>query len=61
VVPSDGEVVVPAGTTEVPVYGRAYPESSAYPAAIPDQGVAPLQYTQPGRPRRRRRPETDYY
>ena len=45
VMPSDGEVVVPAGTTEVPVYGRAYPESSAYPAAIPDQGVAPLQYT----------------
>ena len=45
VLPSDGEVVVPRGTQEVPVYGRAYPESAAYPAEIPDQGVVPLQYT----------------
>ncbi|HSE09737.1 MAG TPA: N-acetylmuramoyl-L-alanine amidase [Nocardioidaceae bacterium] len=45
VVPSDGQVVVTAGDSEVPVYGRAYPESSAYPDAIPDQGVVPMQYT----------------
>ena len=45
VVPSQGAVVEPAGAAEVPVYGRAYPESSAYPAEIPDQGVVPLQYT----------------
>ncbi len=49
VVPSDGEVVVAKGSEPVPVYGRAYPESSAYPAEIPDQGVFPLQYTlEPG-------------
>ena len=45
VVPSQGQVVEPAGDEAVPVYGRAYPESSAYPAEIPDQGVVPLQYT----------------
>lgn len=45
VVPSQGMLVTPAGATGVPVYGRAYPESSAYPAGIPDQGVVPLQYT----------------
>jgi N-acetyl-anhydromuramyl-L-alanine amidase AmpD len=45
VVPSQGKVVVAAGEQEVPVYGRAYPESSAYPAAIPDQDVVPLPYT----------------
>jgi hypothetical protein len=45
VVPSEGKVVVAKGDAPVPVYGRAYPESSAYPAGIPDQGLAPLQYT----------------
>ncbi|MGZ8742089.1 MAG: N-acetylmuramoyl-L-alanine amidase [Nocardioides sp.] len=45
VLPSQGAVVEPAGDAEVPVYGRAYPESSAYPAEIRDQGVVPLQYT----------------
>ncbi len=45
VVPSEGRVVVAAGDQEVPVYGRAYPESSAYPSEIPDQGVVPLPYT----------------
>jgi len=45
VLPSDGPVVVPAGSKEVPVYGRAYPEASAYPAEIPVQPLAPLQYT----------------
>ena len=30
--------------SRVPVYGRAYPEASAYPAGIPVQALAPLQY-----------------
>jgi hypothetical protein len=48
-VPSRGQVVTPASTTAAPVYGRAYPEQSAYPAGIPYQTVAPLQYSiQPG-------------
>ena len=33
-----------AGLAKVPVYGRAYPEASAYPAGIPVQALAPLQY-----------------
>lgn len=33
-----------AGHDAVTTYGRAYPESSAYPAGIPDQGTAPLAY-----------------
>jgi N-acetyl-anhydromuramyl-L-alanine amidase AmpD len=49
VVPTRGKVVVPRGTAPVPVYGRAYPEQSAYPADIPYQTVTPLQYAiQPG-------------
>ncbi|TDW75813.1 N-acetylmuramoyl-L-alanine amidase [Kribbella pratensis] len=41
-----GLVVKPkAGRTSVPVYGRAYPEQSAYPTGIPYQTVTPLQYT----------------
>ncbi len=41
-----GLVVTPKrGKTTVPVYGRAYPEASAYPAGIPAQAVTPLQYT----------------
>jgi N-acetyl-anhydromuramyl-L-alanine amidase AmpD len=32
------------GIAAVTTYGRAYPESSAYPAGIPDQGTAPLSY-----------------
>ncbi len=43
--PARAQVVVPAGDDPVQVYGRAYPESSAYPEAIPDQGVVPLGYT----------------
>ena len=31
----------------VPVFGRAYPEASAYPAGITPQDVVPLQYTLP--------------
>jgi hypothetical protein len=41
--PSRGTVVT--ATSEVPVYGRAYPEAAAYPAEIPYQTVTPLQYT----------------
>jgi hypothetical protein len=33
-----------AGLESVPVYGRAYPEKSAYPQEIPYQTVTPLQY-----------------
>lgn len=44
--PVKGSYVVPkAGRESVPVYGRANPEASAYPAAIPVQALAPLQYT----------------
>ncbi|MFD3943217.1 N-acetylmuramoyl-L-alanine amidase [Streptomyces sp. NPDC058579] len=32
------------GLAEVPVYGRAYPEASAYPAGVPVQAVSPLPY-----------------
>ncbi|HUS26068.1 MAG TPA: N-acetylmuramoyl-L-alanine amidase [Nevskiaceae bacterium] len=34
------------GLSSIPVYGGAYPESSAYPATIPDQSLTPL-YTIP--------------
>ncbi|WP_405726691.1 N-acetylmuramoyl-L-alanine amidase [Streptomyces sp. NBC_00028] len=45
-VPTSGLVVTPkAGRTSVPVYGRAYPEASAYPAGVPAQAVSPLPYT----------------
>ncbi|MFF6996341.1 N-acetylmuramoyl-L-alanine amidase [Streptomyces sp. NPDC008313] len=40
-----GLVVTPRdGLTEVPVYGRAYPEKEAYPAGVPVQSVSPLPY-----------------
>ncbi|MFF8289619.1 N-acetylmuramoyl-L-alanine amidase [Streptomyces sp. NPDC016309] len=43
-----GWVLTPrAGLAEVPVYGRAYPEASAYPAGVPVQAVTPLPYTLP--------------
>lgn len=32
------------GAAEIPVYGRAYPEASAYPAGVPVQSVSPLPY-----------------
>ncbi|MFE2234589.1 N-acetylmuramoyl-L-alanine amidase [Streptomyces sp. JL2001] len=32
------------GAASVPVYGRAYPEASAYPAGVPVQAVSPLPY-----------------
>ncbi len=41
-----GAVVTPKkGKVSVPVYGRAYPEESAYPADIPYQAVTPMQYS----------------
>ena len=44
-IPVKGSYVVPkTGLARVPVYGRAYPEASAYPAGIPVQALAPLQY-----------------
>ena len=47
--PSQGRVVVATGDQSVPIYGRAYPEASAYPSEIPVQGLAPLQYSiEPG-------------
>jgi hypothetical protein len=39
-------VVTPKpGKATIPVYGRGYPEASAYPADVPVQPVTPLQYT----------------
>lgn len=64
VAPSRGMVVVPRGSDPVPVYGRAYPEQSAYPAEIPYQTVTPLQYTiKPGQAYvlADRTLQTDYY
>ncbi|MCG7209755.1 N-acetylmuramoyl-L-alanine amidase [Streptomyces arenae] len=43
-----GLVVTPkAGLKSVPVYGRAYPEASAYPSGVPAQSISPLPYTIP--------------
>ncbi|MEV7450477.1 N-acetylmuramoyl-L-alanine amidase [Streptomyces nigra] len=43
-----GDVITPKdGAESVPVYGRAYPEASAYPADVPAQAVSPLPYTLP--------------
>ncbi|MFD0305703.1 N-acetylmuramoyl-L-alanine amidase [Streptomyces sp. NPDC127119] len=40
-----GAVITPkAGLTDIPVYGRAYPEKEAYPAGVPVQTVSPLPY-----------------
>ena len=41
-----GQVVEPnSGLTSIPVYGAAYPEASAYPAAVPVLSVVKLKYT----------------
>ncbi|MFI5606072.1 N-acetylmuramoyl-L-alanine amidase [Amycolatopsis sp. NPDC051903] len=46
VVPASGLVVTPRpGKATVPVYGRAFPEASAYPAGITPQALAPMPYT----------------
>ncbi|BCL32765.1 N-acetylmuramoyl-L-alanine amidase [Streptomyces aurantiacus] len=43
-----GDVITPkAGLTEIPVYGRAYPEKEAYPQGVPVQSVSPLPYKLP--------------
>ncbi len=44
--PTRGQLVKPrAGLASIPVYGRAYPEASAYNGtAVPVQAVVPLQY-----------------
>ncbi|MEV0424969.1 peptidoglycan recognition family protein [Micromonospora sp. NPDC050495] len=43
---ANGFVVAPKpGKATIPVYGRAYPEQAAYPAGVPYQTIAPLQYT----------------
>jgi hypothetical protein len=45
---SAGLVVTPKkGLDSVPVYGRAYPEASAYPAGVPVQSLSPMPYTIP--------------
>ncbi|MEV8593717.1 peptidoglycan recognition family protein [Streptomyces sp. NPDC052012] len=47
-VPAAGRTVTPRkGLSSVPVYGRAYPEASAYPAGVPAQALSPLPYTLP--------------
>jgi N-acetyl-anhydromuramyl-L-alanine amidase AmpD len=44
-VPASGLLVTPKdGTSSVPVYGRAYPEASAYPTGVPAQAVSALPY-----------------
>ncbi|MFI7382656.1 N-acetylmuramoyl-L-alanine amidase [Streptomyces sp. NPDC049813] len=44
-VAAQGRVVTPkAGASEVPVYGRAYPEAAAYPAGMTPQAISPLPY-----------------
>ncbi|MFJ3821054.1 N-acetylmuramoyl-L-alanine amidase [Streptomyces nodosus] len=47
-VDASGLVVRPRpGLTDIPVYGRAYPEAAAYPAGVPVQDVSPLPYRLP--------------
>jgi N-acetyl-anhydromuramyl-L-alanine amidase AmpD len=41
-----GWVITPKdGLSDIPVYGRAYPEASAYPSTVPVQTVSALPYT----------------
>jgi hypothetical protein len=43
-----GLVITPKpGVASVPVYGRAYPEASAFPAGVPVQALSPMPYTVP--------------
>jgi hypothetical protein len=45
-VPAVGLVATPRpGLATIPVYGRAFPEASAYPANVPVQALAPMPYT----------------
>lgn len=43
-VPVRAATVTPRGDRAVRVYGRAYPERSAYPPGVPVQRLVPLQY-----------------
>lgn len=46
--PGTGTLVTPAqGLDSIQVYGRAYPEPSAYPPSVPAQAIVPLQYSIP--------------
>ncbi|WP_329129335.1 N-acetylmuramoyl-L-alanine amidase [Streptomyces sp. NBC_01476] len=43
-----GLVITPKkGLDTIPVYGRAYPEASAFPAGVPVQSLTPMPYTVP--------------
>jgi hypothetical protein len=46
-VPGSGVLVTPKAGTSIPVYGRAYPEASAFPPGIPAPSIVPLQYSIP--------------
>jgi hypothetical protein len=47
-VDATGLVITPKkGLASIPVYGRAYPEASAYPAGVPVQSLSPMPYTVP--------------
>ncbi len=57
-------VTLKPGATSAPVYGRAYPEQSAYPSTITYQAISPLEYTiKPGQAYvvTDRKVVTDYY
>ncbi|MFE1952042.1 N-acetylmuramoyl-L-alanine amidase [Streptomyces sp. NPDC059524] len=44
-VSAKGLVITPKdGASDIPVYGRAYPEKAAYPAGMTPQAVSPLPY-----------------
>jgi hypothetical protein len=44
-VDAKGLVITPkAGLTDIPVYGRAYPEAAAYPSTVPVQALSALPY-----------------
>ncbi|MEV8632786.1 N-acetylmuramoyl-L-alanine amidase [Streptosporangium sp. NPDC051023] len=47
-VPASGRLVTPRpGLSSIKVYGRAYPEVSAYPRGVSAQRLTPLQYSLP--------------
>jgi hypothetical protein len=47
-VDATGLVITPKkGLASIPVYGRAYPEASAYPAGVPVQGIYAMPYQIP--------------
>ena len=41
--PGSGVLVTPkAGQESIPVYGRSYPEETAYPQGVPPQSITPI-------------------